>query len=249
MPRVKPHVELLACTPNMQNLIAMAAKVCYSASNIEQLQKRIQRSDQEAFIQGLVEMGHMSPIEHASFTFAIEGVSRTFLAQITRHRLASFSVQSQRYVSMRGEETFDYILPERIAELGEEMTNKFHEQMRTMQTWYNEWLDILGDSPSGGREDARFVLPGASATRMLVTMNVRELYHFFSLRCCNRAQWEIREVAWEMLRLCKKEAPFLFKDAGPDCLHGACTQGKMSCGKAAEVRRRAEEMQNDGSEE
>lgn len=249
MPRVKPHVELVACTPDMQTLIAMAAKVCYSASDIKQLKNKIQKEDQEAFIQNLMDMGHMSPVEHASFTFAIEGVSRTFLAQITRHRLASFSVQSQRYVSMRSEETFDYVLPERIEALGAEMIQKFHNQMRTMQNWYNEWLDLLEDSGNGAKEDARFVLPGASATRMLMTMNVRELNHFFSLRCCNRAQWEIRQVAWEMLRLCKKEAPFLFKEAGPSCLKGACTQGKMSCGRAQQMRQKAKEIDDGLSRE
>ena len=243
--QVKPHVELLCSTPNPEQAVAMGAKLCYSASNISVLMKGISENDQSAFIARLIEMNHMSPLEHASFTFGIEGVSRALLAQITRHRIASFSVQSQRYVDVEkpraehfddrfdrsaedADARFDYVVPETIAALGEDAVSEYRNQMRTMSAWYRGWLDMLG---ADKKEDARFVLPNACATRMIVTMNVRELLHFFSLRCCNRAQWEIRAVAWEMLRLVKSTAPSLFATTGPECVRGACGQGKMSCGK------------------
>ena len=237
------HVELLNYTPNPEKTVAMTAKVCYSASDLAALTMGVSEKDQSAFIARLIEMKHFSPLEHVSFTFGIEGVSRALLAQITRHRIASFSVQSQRYVDVgktrashpddrfdrkTAEIDFDYVVPDTIRTLGDEAVARYHEQMRTIGTWYREWLDVLGEDK---KEDARFVLPNACATRMIVTMNARELLHFFSLRCCNRAQWEIRDLAWEMLRLVSVVAPALFGNAGPDCVRGACGQGKMSCGK------------------
>jgi thymidylate synthase (FAD) len=147
------------------------------------------------------------------------------LAQITRHRLASFSVQSQRYVAFG--DTFPYVIPPRIAALGEEAVKRYQTQMELIAGWYEGWLNALGED---GAEDARFVLPGACETRMMVTMNVRELRHFFSLRCCRRAQWEIRQLADEMLRLCYQVAPALFADAGPGCVRGECPEGEKTCG-------------------
>ena len=157
------------------------------------------------------------------------------LAQITRHRIASFSVQSQRYVGQSGEDGIDYILPPEIEKLGDEYAKRFADQMDMMDKWYREWLELLGE---GGKEDARFVLPNAAATRMVVTMNARELNHFFALRCCNRAQWEIRDVAWQMLKLAHEAAPALFDECGPECLRGRCPEGKMCCGRMDEVRAR-----------
>ena len=188
-----------------------------------------------AFVDMLAEIGHESPIEHASFTFGVEGVSRSLLAQLTRHRLASYSVQSQRYVGQSGEDGIDYILPPEIEKLGDEYAKRFADQMDMMDKWYREWLELLGE---GGKEDARFVLPNAAATRMVVTMNARELNHFFALRCCNRAQWEIRDVAWQMLKLAHEAAPALFDECGPECLRGRCPEGKMCCGRMDEVRAR-----------
>ena len=158
----------------------------------------------------------------------------TMSGEHTRHRLASFSVQSQRYVSY--EKGFGYIVPPKIEALGEDAVAEFERQMDTMHQWYTGWQEKLG-AGEGGNEDARFVLPGACETRMMVTMNVRELRHFFSLRMCSRAQWEIRALATEMHRLCMEIAPALFADAGPGCLRGACPEGEKSCGKAGEIRR------------
>ena len=238
MPEVRPNVMLIRYTPAPEELVAMAGKLCYSPSTLDDLAEGVAEHDQTKYLKKLTDMGHMSPIEHASFTFGIEGVSRSLLAQITRHRIASFSVQSQRYVALGGEDAgFDYIVPPAIAALGEEAVAEYHRQMETMDKWYQEWRVKLGGGKASN-EDARFVLPNAAATRIIVTMNARELIHFLSLRCCNRAQWEIREVAWQMLELAMNAAPAIFRKAGPSCVHGACPEGKMTCGKAAEVRAR-----------
>ena len=236
----KLKVELLRHTPMPEETISLAAKLCYSKASISDLKERISSKDQSAFIEKLMGMGHESVMEHVSFTFGIEGVSRVLLAQLTRHRIASFSVQSQRYVSY--ENGFGYIIPESIASLGEEAVRKYHEQMETIQSWYTDWQKQLGNQGERSNEDARFVLPNACETRIVMTMNVRELRHFFSLRMCNRAQWEIRRMAEEMFRLCYETAPALFRDAGPACLRGKCPEGEKSCGQAAAIRANREKL-------
>ena len=214
--------------------MALGAKLCYSPSTIEDLSQKISSKDQSSFVKKIMDMGHESVLEHTSFTFGIEGVSRVLLAQLTRHRVASFSVQSQRYISYK--DGFNYIMPPKIAALGEDAQNEYHRQMKQMHEWYCEWQQRLGDAGEGSNEDARFVLPGACETRLILTMNVRELRHFLGLRMCNRAQWEIRALATEMHRLCMNVAPALFFDAGPGCLRGACPEGSKSCGKANAIR-------------
>ncbi len=239
------HVKLLKHTLDPEEVIAMAARLCYANANIDELEEKVQAKDQTKFILGLLEVGHLSTIEHASFTFGVEGVSRSLLAQITRHRLASFSVQSQRYVGAYTEEegkTFGYVVPKSIEALGQDAVREYENQMKTIQRWYNGWIEKFGGSREGANEDARFVLPNGATTKFIVTMNIRELLHFFSLRCCNRAQWEIRELATEMLRLCKEVAPVLFQGAGPACVTGPCAEGKRSCGKAAEMRKKFLEL-------
>ena len=233
-------VVLLAHTPTPEQTVAAAARLCYSDTDVEALRESISQEKAEQFVEMLAGFGHESPVEHVTFTFGIEGVSRSFLAQVTRHRIASFSVQSQRYVSMA--EGFDYVIPPAIEALGEEAKQEFIRQMETMQAWYCDWQEKLGGAGESANEDARFVLPNAAATRLVVTMNARELMHFFSLRCCNRAQWEIREMAWQMLALCKQAAPALFEHAGPACVSGPCPEGKSTCGKAAEVREKAQNL-------
>lgn len=236
------HVRLLRHTPAPEEIIAMGAKLCYSPVAVDKLEAGVKGKDQGDFVRMLMEMGHFSPLEHAGFTFAIEGVSRSLLAQITRHRIASFSVQSQRYVSEHskksGDGTFDYIIPPRIESLGPEYAEIFRRQMETAQEWYDFWLEKLQEQGEPGQEDARFVLPNAAETKMVVTMNARELLHFFTLRCCNRAQWEIRELATLMLKEARTVAPNVFKNAGPSCLVGPCPEGKMSCGRSEEMRKK-----------
>jgi len=244
MGSVKPKVTLLRHTFDAEEIVAMAAKLCYSDADVETIQKGVKQKDQSKYIKMLVDMGHMSVTEHASFTFGIEGVSRSFLAQATRHRLASFSVKSQRYVGAvkKENETFNYIIPPQIERLGDDAIEEYKNQMQTMQGWYNNWVERLGNAGESSYEDARFVLPNAAETKMIVTMNARELRHFFAIRCCNRAQWEIREVAWQMLQHCKGVAGELFTDAGPNCVGGKCAEGKKSCGKQAEVRKKADNL-------
>lgn len=174
-------------------------------------------------------VGAPLPIEHASFTFGVEGVSRALLAQITRHRIASFSVQSQRYVAKK---ELTYILPPSIEALGEGAKEEFEAQMEAIQGFYAKWLD-----KGIAAEDARFVLPNAAETRMVFTMNARELLHFFALRCCMRAQWEIRRLAWCMLGMVRREAPSLFCARSAPCVASGCTEGDMSCKETQKVRR------------
>ena len=243
-----PTVKLLSYTPEPEKLVAAAAKLCYSSSDAASLLEGLTPQKTADFIDMLSEIGHESPIEHASFTFAIEGVSRSFLAQITRHRIASYSVQSQRYVK---KDNFEYIVPPAIEE-NDEAKRIFTDTMKTLDENYRRLTALLTeqklagiDAPTPAQrkaaeksaiEDARFVLPNACDTRMVVTMNARSLRHFFRLRCCNRAQWEIREVARQMLLLVRDAAPHLFAGAGPACLCGPCPEGAKSCGKMAEVR-------------
>ncbi len=240
MGKTKLHVEILRHTLEPEELIAMAAKLCYSSADIDGLKEGVSKKDQAPFVGKLMNLGHLSPVEHASFTFGIEGVSRSLLAQITRHRLASFSVKSQRYVGevrdRKEDGVFNYIIPPSIEALGEDAIAEYDRQMEQMQQWYDGWVERLGNTGEKSNQDARFVLPNASETKMIVTMNIRELLHFFELRCCERAQWEIRALATEMLRQVKDIAPYLFQQAGPGCLKGSCPEDKMTCGKMNEVR-------------
>ena len=233
MPEKQLRVTLLAHTPDPEKTCALAARTCYSAAEYDELRALVSEKDQSGFLRRIVASGHLSVLEHASFTFGAEGVSRALLAQITRHRIASFSVQSQRYVSLA--DGFGYIIPPRIKSLGEEAVKEYERQMALMQEWYGMWQEKLGKG-EGSNEDARFVLPNACETHITLTMNARELLHFFSLRCCNRAQWEIRALAREMLKLCKQVSPVIFESAGPGCVSGSCPEGGKSCGKAAEMR-------------
>ena len=252
-----PKVTLISHTPDPEKTIALAAKLCYSNLSIDDLDDKLTDEKVNSFLTMLSDLGHQSPVEHVSFTFGIEGVSRSFLAQITRHRIASFSVQSQRYVKEHG---IRAVIPPEI-EKNEKALKVFNDAMDNSINSYNQLADILEkkhfaeflkegkDEKTAKREaekkaieDARFVLPNASETKMIVTMNARSLMHFFELRCCNRAQWEIREVANQMFSLVYKIAPTLFKDAGPGCLRGACPEGKMSCGKQLEIKKTFEEL-------
>jgi len=244
MPQVQMKARLIRFTPDPEEVLALAAKMCTSDAEMETLLAGVEGKDISKFLKRVIGVGHMSITEHCSFTFLIEGVSRALLAQITRHRIASFSVQSQRYVTQTDD--FGYIVPPSIEALGEEAVAEFGQQMRTMQSWYTAWLERIGSDKA---EDARFVLPNACQTRMIVTMNGRELLHFFQLRCCNRAQWEIRALAWEMLRQAKATAPTLFENAGPACLTGPCPEGKRSCGQAAAMKQRAKNLTMEVSHE
>lgn len=218
----KMKVELIRHTLTPEELIALGARLCYSKSTLDDLQERIASRDQAGFIRNIRSMGHDSVLEHASFTFGIEGVSRVLLAQITRHRLASFSVQSQRYC---GTDPMDVVIPQSIID------KRFLGSINSLLRHANDVYQAMVQE-GVEEEDARYFTFQAGKTRFLVTMNVRELRHFFRLRTCNRAQWEIRDLADEMLRICKETAPLLFEDAGCACMVGKpCPEGKKSCGK------------------
>jgi len=252
-----PTVILLSHTPDPEKLVASAARLCYSKSGARDLQEKMSDEKVASFVEMLAEIGHESPVEHVSFTFAIEGVSRAFLAQITRHRLASYSVQSQRYVN---KSDFDYIVPPEIEAIPEAAA-LYEEAMDVCGQYYDKLVALLTEKHTArliaegknekdakkaaskqANEDARFVLPNGCDTKMVVTMNARSLYNFFRLRCCNRAQWEIREVARQMYQQVYAVAPHLFARSGPACVCGGCDQGTMTCGKAAQVRAEFEKL-------
>ncbi|MEW6115564.1 MAG: FAD-dependent thymidylate synthase [Nitrospirota bacterium] len=238
MPEAKLKVILLKHTPNPEETVAMAAKLCYSPSDISDLKEKIETKDQKAFVEKLMKMGHMSPIEHASFTFAVEGISRACSHQLVRHRLASYSQQSQRYVSETA--GFDYVLPPVIKE-DRELRTHFEQFMTEAQKAYSNIVKKLNEKGITGEaanQDARFVLPNAAETKIIITMNARELLHFFRQRCCKRAQWEIRQLAEQMLALAKKVSPVIFGKAGPGCLYAPCPEGEYSCGRIKEVRKK-----------
>lgn len=245
-------VTLLAHTPDPEKIAATAAKLCYSSSDIGSLKDGLTEEKTESFIDMLVSVGHESVMEHVSFTFGIEGISRACSHQLVRHRIASYSQKSQRYVNENG---FEFVTPPAI-EAESEAKAEFDRMINEISESYSKIADILTESHKKrfiaegmdeksasskarklANEDARFILPNACETKIVVTMNVRSLFNFFRHRCCNRAQWEIRAVANEMLKLCLQTAPHIFKYAGPSCVSsGKCPEGKMSCGKSTEIK-------------
>ena len=271
MSEVNLKVRLLAHTPDIEKIVASAAKLCYSPTGIDELLEGLTDEKAEKFIDKLMSIGHESPIEHASFTFAIEGVSRVLTHQLVRHRIASYSQKSQRYVV---EGQFEYIVPPQI---GNNQFSRlaFIEAMESSQATYDAIIDELlygmchhylvdnkiysedcqqwepslmfekTKEQSKKRfsafekkaiEDARFVLPNACETKIIMTMNARSLLHLFNERCCDRAQWEIRAMANDMLRLTQEVAPTLFKYAGAKCVRGKCPEGVMSCGNPKTIQ-------------
>ena len=202
------NVTLIRFTPEPDKLCGEAAAICTGYTG-----------DPLKALRGALDSGHESVAEHASFTFRVEGVSRVLLAQLTRHRIASYSVQSQRYCGA----DLGLVLPDSMAD--PDLVDEIVEVRRAVEKLYDKAISL--GKPA---EDARYFTLQAGVTSLIVTMNARELRHFFSLRCCNRAQWEIRELAWRMLAECSVVAPELFKDAGPGCLRGPCPEGKRSCG-------------------
>ena len=216
------QVELLDHTPDPERAIATAARLCYAPVGAAELMETMPEERVRSVLTTIMSSGHFSTLEHASYTFAIDGVSRVLTHQLVRHRLASFNQQSQRYVKFK--DGFPFVTPPTIAE-NAEADAAFRALMNAAADAYQQLLDA--GIPA---EDARFVLPNAAETKIVTTMNVRELLHFFELRCCHRAQWEIQELACRMLELVRPTAPFIFMDAGAPCVHGACPEGKMTCG-------------------
>jgi thymidylate synthase (FAD) len=290
-------VKLINYTPEPEKTIAMAAKLCYSPVGTDDIEEKLTEEGIKKFIKMITDIGHGSVLEHVSFTFSIEGISRACSHQLVRHRIASYSQQSQRYVNLSN--TLDFITPPQIAKRG--YANKVYEKyMNTITEVYKDLVEslihkeikenyknkmkaVISDLLEDKRdheietilkhwdvphcsctarkyvehfkqryrkeyteiekkaiEDVRYILPNACETKIVVTMNARSLFNFFEHRCCERAQWEIRDLATEMLREVKKVAPILFGQAGASCVNGKCPEGNMSCGKMEEVKAKFE---------
>ncbi len=234
MAKVIMNVKLLEMSQNAVSLIYVACRQCYSEKFAGEvfLDSSVNIEKQEAFVKSIVASGHQSPLEHVKFTFAIEGVSRALTHQLVRHRLASYSQMSQRYVK---EKDFDYIIPPAI-EKNQEAKNEFEKLMSSIQQSYTKLLVLMGQDNIKGEaanQDARFALPQAAETKIVVTMNCRELLHFFQARCCSRAQWEIRQLANKMLDICRQQLPAVFSEAGAKCeTLEYCPEGeKFCCGR------------------
>lgn len=236
MPQVHPHVALLSHTPDALSLVYAAFRQCYHSGFVGDMWPRLRSGDitkekQAAFVQEIMASGHTSPIEHVSFTFALEGISRALTHQLVRHRIASYSQQSQRYVNGAN---FDYIMPPAIAAQPEAKA-RFESCMQDIGEAYRALHSLLEQHGAGAKanEDARFVLPQAAETRIVVTMNCRSLLNFFEHRVCQRAQWEIRGVATQMLNICQEQLPEIFAHAGARCERlGYCPEGaKFCCGR------------------
>ena len=235
MSEVKIKVELISHTYDPEQTCVAAIRQCYSKIGAKELKEKTDKETKKRLLRQIIASDHTSTIEHASFTFAIEGISRACSHQLVRHRIASYSQQSQRYVKP-GEE-INYIVPPKIKN-NPQAKEIFEKTMKSLSQTYQKLVDLGTE-----KEDARFVLPNAFETKIVVTMNARALLHFFEKRLCNRAQWEIHQLAFKMLQLVKKVAPKIFQYAGPTCeTEKICWEGKMACPKwkivGAEVRER-----------
>lgn len=245
----KLNVVVLSHTPEFEQNIARGAKLCYSSADIEALRDKVTPEEASKFLNMILGLGHGSVLEHSYITFGIEGVSRSLTHQLVRHRIASYSQKSQRYVK---EGQFSYIIPKEI-KASSEATAIFIKAMEDDQKAYDQIVDILmkkyinelDHEPSKKElsiiekkaiENARYILPNACETKIQVTMNVRTLFNFFIERLCDRAQDEIRDLAHEMWLECMKISPTIFRHAVPTCVHGRCKEGAMSCGKMASYK-------------
>ena len=234
-----PKVHLVKFTRDAEQLVCAAAKLCYASDSNTVFEHT--HEDVEKFLGRILRMGHLSPFEHASYSFLLEGVSRALTHQLVRHRIASYSQRSQRYVS---HDTFNYIIPPSLkgktveTDDGEiDAEEYFRDFMEKAAEVYRKLQEVLGGESESANQDARYVLPNATETKIMVSMNARELFHFFSERLCNRAQWEIRRTADEMLMLVREVNPVIFKGIGPKCIQlGHCPEGKMTCGRFEEMK-------------
>jgi thymidylate synthase (FAD) len=215
-------IKLLYHTPDPERAVATAARLCYAPVGAAELMESMDEMRVAKVLATIMKSGHFSALEHASYTFAVDGVSRALTHQLVRHRLASYNQQSQRYVTYSADP--DIVLPQTVAQ-DPEALSAFNTAIDVAYATYAQLVDA--GVPA---EDARYVLPNACITKIVVTMNIRELLHFFEVRCCRRAQWEIQELANRMLDEVAPTAPYLFMDAGAPCRRGPCPEGTMSCG-------------------
>ena len=235
----KLKVALISFSKNPEQVVAVAIRQCYSASGVTDLKKSIDSKEAARLIERVVASGHTSTIEHASFTFAIEGISRACTHELVRHRIASYSQQSQRYVNL-GRKGVSYIVPPELKKKkNEKLLKRFIKTVNFLEKEYQDFTDLGIKS-----EDARSLLPNACEAKIVVTMNARSLKNFFKLRMCQRAQWEIKALATKMAKEVKKVSPAIFASIGPTCMtEKICWEGEMSCGfwrkiNGAELRKR-----------
>jgi len=224
---VGPSAQVLSHSPDPERTVALAARLCYSARGVADLARDLSDEEVGSLLDKLRSMGHFSALEHAHFVFGVEGISRACSHQLVRHRIASYSQQSQRYVTLR--EVRAVVPPE--VEERPALAALFRQTLEQLWDAYARMVD-----EGVPAEDARYILPNACETKIVVSMNARELRHFFALRLCRRAQWEIRALGLAMLRAVRGLAPRLFAGAGPGCISGGCPEGTYSCGRPDEVR-------------
>ncbi|MCL1798744.1 MAG: FAD-dependent thymidylate synthase [Eggerthellaceae bacterium] len=215
------QVELLYHTPDPERAIAAAARLCYAPVGAAELLESMSEGQAEKVLATIMESGHHSALEHASYTYAVDGVSRALTHQLVRHRIASFNQQSQRYVAYK--DGLNVVKPVSVS-ADPAADAVFDKAIGEALAAYQKLLEV--GVPA---EDARYLLPNAAETKIVITMNIRELLHFFTLRCCNRAQWEIHGLADRMLELARPTAPYVFMDAGAPCIREGCPEGRMTC--------------------
>ena len=223
-------VSLLYNTQDPERAVATAARLCYAPVGAAELMENMTDEQVRKILKVIMNSGHFSALEHASYTFAVDGVSRALTHQLVRHRVASFNQQSQRYVTLKGEP--EIVVPQTVSD-DPELDTLFHTAIDAAYNAYQQLIDA--GVPA---EDARYLLPNACTSKIVVTMNIRELLHFFELRCCHRAQWEIQALGNTMLELVRPTAPYIFMDAGAPCRRGACPEGTMTCGEPFEKVKR-----------
>jgi thymidylate synthase (FAD) len=211
----------------------MAGVICYSGESTLEGIKSSAEMKPEEYLRKIVKNGHMSIIEHNVFVFYISGISRSCSHQLVRKRIASFSQQSQRYVSA---ENFEYVVPNSVEK--SIFADEYKELIQQNLSLYQKMTE------SGiTKEDARYVLPNSTTTQLIVSMNAHSLVDFFVRRICTRSQWEIRKLAEKMLDEVKRVAPIIFKDLGAYCdFYGYCPEYDKSCGKSKTI----EELKNNG---
>lgn len=226
------NVRLITNTQDPEMVIAAAAKLCYSKKDGKELFDEMMDNEAvlDRFLDRFMEMGHGSPLEHATFTFEISGVSRSCSHQLVRHRNTSFNQKSQRYVD---EENFEYVMPEELS-VCEDASRLFDIAMLDANDAYvsiKEALMSAGYPEKIAQENARAVLPNACATSLVMTMSLRQIYNFLDIRLCNRAQDEIREVATRIYDIMRTNFPKLMRRRFPICeMTGFCPEGSMGCG-------------------
>lgn len=228
------HVELLSYTPDPANLIGLAGRMCYSDAGIEGIKEKINREEQNGFIEKIIKLGSKSILDHINFTFAVEGISKRLSRQLATYKLTSLSQKPEKYI--KADNGFKYIIPESLANKPEKLT-LFTELMQDISDLF---VKLVKKGVS--EEDACYILPDACETKLILTMSAGELIPFFEVNCCNNAPWEIKSLADLMIQECIKTVPAIFKFTGPGCLFGPCPEGDETCGDEEEMRRKYHEL-------